>query len=298
MIFKSFMKPATPLVEKSNYLVARETIVVHDKVNSASYSRHLAPLSLKTVLSGEEAYDVHGFVDTVRPGEYMVINGAQPYSSYVHTDAPTESLAIFFSLADVREIRQRTLSDVELLDDPTKLGPTIEFSATKDTAPIALREQINRLAGLRHASRFEQSQAVVDVLDVMVSARLKELHRAGCIEAMRPAAQSELFRRCQIGDAYIRAHFMEDVTVSSVAEVAMLSRAHFLRSFTRFFAETPAKLIQRLRLNHAAGMLRRGECDVSTASLTVGYSNLSAFSRAFRTRYAMTPTAYASRQAS
>lgn len=292
MIFKSFPKPGTPY-EMRNFLIATETIVVHDKVSLASYHRHGGPLSLKTVLGGEEMYNVHGFTEVVRKGEYLVVNGGQFYESSIESTAPAESLSIFFSLADTREARRLLLSDDALLDDPTAIGPAMEFSATKQSAPAALRERLAGVLSSKDAPQIEQSEAAIGLLYSLVDEQVTRLTEAGCMNSARPVARSELFRRCQVADAFMRAHFTDDISVTAIANTAQLSRAHFLRAFTRFFGETPAKRVQRLRLERAAAMLKAGECDVSAAALAVGYTNLSAFSRAFRVHFSVPPTVYA-----
>lgn len=294
MIFKSFPKPGSPY-EMRNFLISDETIVVHDRVGQVSYHRHTGPLSLKTVTRGEERYNVHGFSEFVRTGEVLVVNGGQPYQSAVDGES-VESLSVFFSRTDIRDARQILLDDLDLLDDPLKLGPAMEFSATKQAASAELLSGLHDVLNARTAPRLEQHEASVRLLHGLLGAHFDRLSAAGCIGSSRPSARSELYRRCEIGRAFIQAHFAEDIALVTIAAAANLSRAHFLRAFSHFFGETPSKMVQRLRLEQAAQMLEAGEGDVSTVALAVGYANLSAFSRAFRVHHARRPSALMKRQ--
>ena len=61
---------------------------------------HAGPFSLKAVLAGEETYEIGARTITLRPGEFMFVNGGETYSSRI--DTQTRSLSIFLPARDAR----------------------------------------------------------------------------------------------------------------------------------------------------------------------------------------------------
>jgi AraC-like DNA-binding protein len=86
--------------------------------------------------------------------------------------------------------------------------------------------------------------------------------------------------------------YAEPLDVSSVAAVAHLSEAHFIRSFRATFGETPHRYLQRRRVERSMFLLRETDRSVTDICLDVGFSSLGTFSRTFREIVGMTPTRY------
>lgn len=92
-------------------------------------------------------------------------------------------------------------------------------------------------------------------------------------------------------DAMDRA-YAEPLDVASVAAVAHVSEAHFIRTFRAVFGETPHRYLQRRRVERAMFLLRETERSVTDICMDVGFSSLGTFSRTFRDIVGETPTDY------
>jgi transcriptional regulator GlxA family with amidase domain len=92
-------------------------------------------------------------------------------------------------------------------------------------------------------------------------------------------------------DAMDRA-YAAPLDVRTVAAVACLSEAQFIRSFHICFGETPHRYLQRRRVERAMFMLRETERSVTNVCYDVGFSSLGTFSRTFRTIVGETPSEY------
>ena len=77
---------------------------------------------------------------------------------------------------------------------------------------------------------------------------------------------------------------------AEVARAACVSPFHFHRGFTQAFQTTPHAYITELRLDHARQLLEAG-WPVLDASINVGFSSPSTFSRLFRSRFGDAPSA-------
>lgn len=92
-------------------------------------------------------------------------------------------------------------------------------------------------------------------------------------------------------DAIDRA-YAEPLDIPSLARVAHVSEAHFIRTFRATFGETPHRYLQRRRVERAMFMLRETDRSVTEICLDVGFTSLGTFSRTFHDIVGETPIAY------
>lgn len=81
-------------------------------------------------------------------------------------------------------------------------------------------------------------------------------------------------------------------TPASLAEIAGLSSVRFARLIRRIFRLTPSQLITQARLATASEMLRNGNASIIEVAHACGFSDQSAFTRAFRGATGVTPTQF------
>jgi AraC-like DNA-binding protein len=108
-------------------------------------------------------------------------------------------------------------------------------------------------------------------------------------------AVEELNRRMlRARDAMDRA-YAEPLDVPTLAGIAQVSEAHFIRTFRATFGETPHRYLQRRRVERAMYLLRATDRNVTEICLDVGFTSLGTFSRSFRDIVGEAPTAYRER---
>ena len=87
---------------------------------------------------------------------------------------------------------------------------------------------------------------------------------------------------------YIRAQYMQPVTVAGIAEELNLDRRYLSRLFKAHTGCTIQEFLIRVRLEAAAGHLRRG-ASVSEAAALCGYEDAANFSKMFKRHYGISP---------
>jgi AraC-like DNA-binding protein len=80
--------------------------------------------------------------------------------------------------------------------------------------------------------------------------------------------------------------------LGELANVARMSRYHFLRSFRRTLGVTPYQLVLNLRLRRAAAALKATTAPVAAIAYASGFGDLSTFNARFREIAGMTPQAF------
>lgn len=106
-------------------------------------------------------------------------------------------------------------------------------------------------------------------------------------------SQREYTQRINRTIDYIDDHLDEPLPLERLAEIASFSKYHFHRIFFAHVGETPGQYIQRIRIAKAAMLVAaHRDRSITDIALTVGFSDVAAFSRAFRLAYGVSPSAY------
>lgn len=92
--------------------------------------------------------------------------------------------------------------------------------------------------------------------------------------------------------AHIHDHLDTELDLDGLAELAHFSPFHWHRIWHAMYGETLAETVRRLRLQRGSGLLAHTALPVAEVARRSGYPNAQTFSRAFRERYGLLPTAY------
>jgi len=92
--------------------------------------------------------------------------------------------------------------------------------------------------------------------------------------------------------AYIEEHLAEPISLATLAQLVHLSPYHFCRTFKQSFGMPPHRYHTSRRIERAKAMLVKPAFSVTDIGLTVGFSETSSFTAAFRKATGLTPTAY------
>jgi transcriptional regulator GlxA family with amidase domain len=90
--------------------------------------------------------------------------------------------------------------------------------------------------------------------------------------------------------------YAQPLDIPELARIALVSEAHFIRSFRATFGETPHRYLQRRRLERAMRLLRETDIPVTEVCLDVGFTSLGTFSRTFHEIVGTSPRAYRERE--
>ena len=94
---------------------------------------------------------------------------------------------------------------------------------------------------------------------------------------------------------FIDREYAQPLDVAAMARRALMSTAHFSRSFTAAYGETPYSYLMTRRIERAMALLRAG-ASVTDACMAVGATSLGSFSSRFTEITGETPSAYAARE--
>lgn len=92
--------------------------------------------------------------------------------------------------------------------------------------------------------------------------------------------------------AWIMQNLDQNLTVEVLARQAGMCPSHFTRAFKSVFGNTPAEFVETLRLNEARRRLSSRGKTLRSVAASVGFTDATAFRRAFERRFGAGPGVY------
>src|SRR5437763_8142978 len=89
--------------------------------------------------------------------------------------------------------------------------------------------------------------------------------------------------------------YAQPLDIPSLARIAVVSEAHFIRTFRDTFGETPHRYLQRRRVERSMFLLGETDRSVTDICLDVGFGSLGTFSRTFHDIVGESPSGYRKR---
>ena len=102
----------------------------------------------------------------------------------------------------------------------------------------------------------------------------------------------QVFGRLQRARLYMEGNCDRIVRISELAELTSFSSWYFSKTFQSLYDESPQAAAARMRLEHAARLLRESELMIGEVAAASGFDNCCSFARAFRARFGMSATRY------
>lgn len=112
----------------------------------------------------------------------------------------------------------------------------------------------------------------------------------------RPATTHSYHERVLRSLVEIERDVSRPLSLDEMAREAFLSPFHFHRVFSALVGEGPAEYQRRLRLERAAHDLAMSDETIHKISRRAGYARQESFTRAFRSRFGATPSAFRAEQ--
>lgn len=150
----------------------------------------------------------------------------------------------------------------------------------------------------RETPYFAVSRAVEHLL-AYVGTRSQDLARdADHVAPLLAAALADSAAEARAPEAVLRATafmrraYARPITCEDAARAAGISTAHLHALFKQWLGVSPGRSLSEIRLERAKERLARGGEPIVEIALGVGFSEQSAFTRAFRRRFGESPAAY------
>jgi AraC-like DNA-binding protein len=215
-----------------------------------------------------------------KPGQLIVINPGQ-----LHGSSKNVRKASFISIFFDRMYIDGLIAEIT--------GDSQQFPNYVQNLKPEVQELVTRMIEEYRESRYGRTRLLEAMSDQLAVFLIRYYHQP--VFTADPAVESKLpFYQSRYSDVidYMRLHLGEKITIDQMAEIAMMNRYHFIRSFRSSFGSSPYDYLTSMRISHAKNLLASTTLNASDISIRCGFFSPSRFSAAFRNATGMTPSKY------
>jgi AraC family transcriptional regulator len=270
-----------------------DNLVLHATARRHIVSDFAGPLSIKSVIRGQVEWIAGGRRFVLDPNTFLVLEDGQRYSMNIESKEAVETCCAFFRRAFVEEIaRDATTPLAASLDSGLRDAPALHFLARlhTDSKRLVLPQMWSlavRCSDEIQPSGYEEDFLMLAQKLLMLYGEVEEQARR--VPGAKTSTREELFRRLQIAREYIHSNVDRRISLEELSKEACVSPYHLHRAFQHVFRQTPHAYLTKLRLERAMSLLQSGR-SVTSVTMDIGFTSVSAFSRLFRSRYGMRPS--------
>ncbi len=257
--------------------------------------------AIKYVIKGVERYTVNGQCFPVHEGHYLLANARCSGSVLIDS-----AVAIPGLCADLTDEVMNGMVAACLLPEAVNEPAFGSFFTSDEFLENSYSAQGSQVGALmqRLAARIGEDPyaphhvargVYLALAEAVVADHLAIVPRLRTIQAVRSGTRKDIFRRVERARSFLHDHFQSAIDVADMAHAAAMSEYHFFRAFRSIHATSPNQYLIALRLQHARAVLSRKDSSVSDVALACGFSDLYGFSKAFKKRYGVPPSAWADR---
>jgi AraC family transcriptional regulator len=224
------------------------------------------------------------FTSPSRVGEFAILPAGRKSRWHglapAHLDIRLDPGKMDETVAELRKAGERRF---EFADVPRMRDPVVEHIAA------IFRNELDR------ASHPAQDMLIESMAVALCAHLLRSYTNAVGIEERSTASVDVAAVRRAI--AYVEDNPDRTISLRELAGAAGLSRFHFSRVFKNHLGLSPAKYIERTRVEQAKALIVSAEMSLANIALAVGFADQSHFTRRFRVHEGRTPAQFAREQA-
>ncbi len=249
--------------------------------------------SAKYVVSGNEKYCLNNRKIEVKQGEYLIGNKNTASSVLIDSITPVKGICIDIAKEIITEIidykYQNPYPFAAFLFEQEWMVQ--KFNNKNTFLGYTLLQLSNEFENLKNGNTQINKELFYTIAECIVKDQSSIFESFSCLKSVKEETNGRLFTFVCDAKNYMDAYFLEKINIENIAREAKLSEYHFIRLFKTVFNTTPYKYIVQKRLQFALELIEN-HYSISEVSLLIGYTDVPAFSNAFKQHFGYSPKHY------
>jgi AraC family transcriptional regulator len=209
--------------------------------------------------------------------KFTFVPAGREYRERQDVRMPARIMYLYLNPSKLQALFDPSSSNMELavkifFEDPTLLDTALKLKRSLESPSVGNRPYLDALGAVLIHELVRLSRG---------ASRIEPQLRGGL------AAWQQ-----RVVTTHIDDHLEEPISLSALAKLARLSPYYFCRAFKQSFGIPPHRYHINRRIERAKTLLAKRACSVTDIGLTVGYSETSSFTTAFRKATGFTPSVY------
>jgi AraC-like DNA-binding protein len=247
-------------------------------------------LGIKYVATGQETYYANGKKFMVREGEYIIGNDFTKSIVQINQEKAVEGICIDIStqiVSDVAEFYDLQPSNLKefLLSDQFFVN---RYNVKNTSIGYSLSEINKKIKNGSFANNLQEQELFYSLAESIITDQRFVFDHLNNLEFKKNITNEEVFRLILQAKDFIDEHITENLSLDEISLKIGISKYHFIRVFKQTFGVSPYQYQKRIRLERARVEIAQGRGIIET-SFKFGFSDVSAFSKAFKQQFGQTP---------
>lgn len=294
MTQKDYLKFDPALIEKHKALQTGENYLSHSTIRfwlnfqKEDYAEHWH-LDLEMIMPLENNYTVKVAENTyvLQPGDILIIPPGVSHELISSGDGLRMIYIMEFSVFS--KVQGYSLLSTYLAQPVViNLKNCPEIYPEEVKLLFALEEDFVSQDSLREFSMY---QKIIQFFSLYAHFRMQQDHQSES-KNLGSEKQSSQMDQLNMVLSYIDTHFIEDLTLEQVADVAGFSKFHFSRLFKQYSGQNFYEYLCFRRIKSAETLLMTPSIPITDVALRSGFTSLSTFNRTFKKIKKCTPSHY------
>jgi AraC family transcriptional regulator len=257
-------------------------------------------IGIHYVIRGEVGYRIDHQPFKVGAGHYVLIGDGQEVSLTLEADeCPVERLLVQLPYPQVQGMYKELKGTIEdPCEDPFaeidgKVAILEHVYSVQGNVLGQLLQELSQSPACQRELAAREGEAFLDELtERLLLTQGKVFQRLARMSSAKLSTKKELYRRLCMAHRYIHEHLGNTLDLDTLAQVACLSKFHFIRLFKEVYGQTPRQYLIAQRLDRASNLLKHSEKSFHEICQEVGLKDSSSFGRLFKRSFGATPQIY------
>lgn len=232
--------------------------------------RFITYYSLHFVLEGKGEFSQDNYKNALRRGDIFCL---YPQKKHVYSTDPDNCLHMFWFAFDGRQARA-LLQGIGLSEN------------TPHVADLLSEDSLNTINNLGKKFSDIKEKETLDLISLIYKLFYQLSNNAIEKNIVKKISSTNWLQK---SIDYMNTHYAEGISVTDVANYVGLHRSYFTGSFTKEMSTAPIQYLLSLKMKKASQMLKNTKYPITDIALSIGYSDLYSFSRAFKKYYDLSP---------
>jgi AraC family transcriptional regulator len=273
--------------------------IFHSFIQTFSRDEDDSGLSVKVVLQGVEKYRVGERRHAITPGKFLIVNHHQQFQCRVQSLDIVEGMCFYLDPTIADEVYQlghyghgQMLDNGGTVADRKPAFTEKLYGLSESSLGHYLQSMLPILRDPAQRQRVDFESFFVTMAERLVESQYQTRLLIDNLTNEKASTREELYRRISMAHNHIDEHFLQEITLDTLAEVAMTSKYHFLRCFKEIYRCSPYQYVLQKRLQHGAQLLVGEGHSLTEVALETGFTDRRAFNKAFRKAYGVLPSEF------
>lgn len=281
----------------SNFQKHDGNIVMYSSSKSIDAKLSFKNFSIKYVMTGDELYQLKGQNFYLKGDEYLLCNHHNEGKIVIDSKSHVKGICIDIANDLLSEVVASYLAPDTNISDLSlhQFFNSPDFIEQQFTAKSTiLGQQLRQLDAIIRANPYGDYSfepefyyrltegIIVDYIPVV-----KQFRAFRCVKS---DTKKDLFRKLTKGKTFIDVHYAENIDIVQAAIESNISQYHFFRLFRTVYGVSPYQYIKQKRMQLAQDLLQKHRMPLAHLAIEVGYSDIFAFSKAYKQYFGYAPS--------